>query len=861
MRVRSRSPLTLTDPEPITLKVRRGTAARLQPEPIPEAPVAETAAPAPERALEPAFEPEPPVFEPVYEPAHEPEPAAAQTAAAEPFAPEPEAEAEAPEAEVQLFESPFSAPLPPMAAEPAPAFRDKAELARSARPAGLMNAYFVALIAAVIWAAGVSAYAVGYQGWGAFNFEPFRLTVLVLLALAPVPLLFGAAHLMRRAAALALETRRAYALSQAMTAPTVHAAGQTVELVRALREEIAQAAQAAERARAELAAMRDALTEQTRELEAASTHAVRSAGSASEQLGRERERLLDVGATLDRQAAQAASALDSQAHMVRDAAELAQVQLREAESALAARAADLAAAAGEAHDAARLAADDLARQTLRLETAGAGVAEQVRSVEEGLSQQRAALVQEAYELRADQEAFSAQVESQRAQMVDVLSAARTAAEDLGEVSSKSAEALREIVHAAGQHFRELSESSDSERVAFEARVSEGFEQLAALATATREEVTEAAALTIGRLRAAADDARRAAEEAAEAARARIDSLGEAAFEAGNRADESFQVRMAEARRLIEESSAVVEATGARTAARVDADVKSMVAAIAQVEEALAQIDGHAARLPEQAKTRIDEILAKVEQGLAGLTAASRKAAAEVEAADATFQERIKRNHEMLSETVHMMGVVSGDAPAQPRRREEAPAPARAPAQPPAPAPQPDAATQGAGLRGRLVLSRGDEEGAVRNLFESPSPRPDGEAWSWRDVLGGLDPNARAASESDEAAQARVIDEIRRLGVDPQALLPRSRVEEATVAWARGDAESARQVVRRVAPAAVRRISRRVITDRTLRALAERYVASYQAKLSADGGSQGASLLASEAGRSFLLIDAALRELS
>jgi hypothetical protein len=363
-------------------------------------------------------------------------------------------------------------------------------------------------------------------------------------------------------------------------------------------------------------------------------------------------------------------------------------------------------------------------------------------------------------------------------------------------------------------------------------------------------VSETAALTIGRLRAAADDARRTADEAAEAARARIDSLGVAAFQAGERADEAFQARVTEARRLIEESSAVVEATGARAAARIDADVKAMAGAIAQVEAALAQIDGRAARLPEEAKARIDEIRAKAEEGLATLAAASRKAAEEVEAADATFQARIKRNHEMLSEAVHMMGVVSGEASVQPRRREEAPAAA----------PEPGAAAQGVGLRGRLMLSRGDDESAVRNLFEKPAPRPDGEAWSWRDVLGGLDPNTRAASESDEAAQARVIDEIRRLGVDPQALLPKSRVEEATVAWARGDAESARQVVRRVAPAAVRRISRRVITDRTLRALAERYVAGYQARLSADGGAEAAGLLASEAGRSFLLIDAALREL-
>ena len=855
MRVRSRPPLTLMDPEPITLKVRPGIAARSQPETPPaEASAVEAAEPdlepEPEPEPEPTLEPEPVAVSaaepepPVYQPAHEPEPAASRPAAAEAVAPEHEAEAGA-----GASEPAFSAPERAMAAEPAPEFGHNANPAHSAGPSGLMNPYFVALIAAVIWAAGVSAYAVGYQGWGAFNYEPFRLSVLVLLALAPVPLLFGAAHLMRRAGALALETRRAYALSQSMTAPTVHAAGQTVELVRVLRAEIAQAAQTAEHARTELAAIRDALAQQTRELEAASTQAVQSAGAASEQLGRERKRLLEVGETLDRQAVQAVSALDTQAHMVRDAAELAQVQLREAESALAARAADLAAAAGEAQDAARVAADDLARQTLRLETAGAGVAEQVRSVEEGLSQQRAALVQEAYQLRADQEAFSAQTESQRAQVVEVLSAARSAAADLGEVSSTSAEALREIVQAAGHHFRELSESSDSERAAFEARVREGFDQLAALATATREDVTEAAALTIGRLRAAADDARRAADEAAEAARDRIDSLGEAAFQAGKRADDAFHSRVAEARRLIEESSAVVEATGARTAARIDADVKAMAGAIAQVEAALAQIDGRAARLPEEAKARIDEIRAKVEEGLANLTAVSRKAAEEVEAADAAFQERIKRNHEMLSEAVHMMGVVSGEAPIQPRRREQAPAAA----------PEPGA-VHGAGLRGRLMLSRGDDEGAVRNLFESPSPRPDGEAWSWRDVLGGLDPNARATSESDEAAQARLIDEIRRLGVDPQALLPKSRVEEATVAWARGDADSARQVVRRVAPAAVRRISRRVITDRTLRALAERYVAGYQAKLGADSGSQAASLLASEAGRSFLLIDAALREL-
>jgi hypothetical protein len=722
--------------------------------------------------------------------------------------------------------------------------------------ARLFNAYFIALISAVIWAAGVCAYALGYQGWSAFNFEPFRVTVLVLLAFAPVPLLFAAAQLVRRSSALALETRRAYALSQAMAGPAAHAAGQTAEVVKALRDEIAQAAQAAERARAELAAMRDALSLQTQELDAACHQAVRSAGSATDQLGRERDRMMEVGQTLDTQAASVVSALDRQAHMVRDAAELAQVQLREAESSLAARAADLAAAAGEAQDAARVASDDLVRQTLRLETAGTGVAEQIRSVEEGLSQQRAALVQEAYQLRADQEAFSVQVETQRAQMVEILSAARTASSDLGEVSSKSAEALRDLVQTAGRHFQELAEASEGERAGFEERTREALERFVALAAGLREEMSDATAKALTGLSAAAEGARQAADATAEAARARVDSLGEAAFEAGKRADEAFEARMALARRLIDDSAAVVEATGARTAQRIDADVKAMAAAVAQVEDALTQIDGRAARLPEEAKAKIDEIRAAVEQGLESLAVAARRAAEETEAADAAFQERIKRNHEMLTEAMRMMGVVSGEAPTPPRRREEL-------AAEPAPA---SFEAQDVGLRGRLRLTRTDADAEVRNLFEAPAPqapapRPEGEAWSWRDVLGGLDPNARAADGDDEAVAARLIDEIKKLGVDPQALLPRSRVDEAAAAWLRGDADGARQVIRRVAPAAVRRISRRVITERSLRGLAERYVARYAARVGAERTEAAASgLLASEQGRSFLLIDAAIGDL-
>ena len=48
----------------------------------------------------------------------------------------------------------------------------------------------------------------------------------------------------------------------------------------------------------------------------------------------------------------------------------------------------------------------------------------------------------------------------------------------------------------------------------------------------------------------------------------------------------------------------------------------------------------------------------MEQGLAGLMASAHRAADETQAIDAAFQERVKRNYEMLSEAVQLMGVVA-----------------------------------------------------------------------------------------------------------------------------------------------------------------------------------------------------------
>ena len=117
----------------------------------------------------------------------------------------------------------------------------------------------------------------------------------------------------------------------------------------------------------------------------------------------------------------------------------------------------------------------------------------------------------------------------------------------------------------------------------------------------------------------------------------------------------------------------------------------------------------------------------------------------------------------------------------------------------------------------------------------------------------------------DAMSDRITAAIRRMGVDPNALLPRSRVEEAAEAFAGRDPDRARQIVRRVAPAAVRSVSRRVMSDPELKSDAERYVRAYSQKLAGSARSGDAtgvrSALATDAGRAFMLLDAAVGDLS
>lgn len=781
----------------------------------------------------------------------QPAPPEAPVVAAEP---EPELARSAPLAE--------SAGAPPAAwtAPAAPSVRRSESTAPTGR-----HAYVIAGVAAALWIGGVAAWAAFETGSGAVDLQPLRLALYALIALAPAGLAIMLAHAVRQGAGLAAETRRARDLSDALLAPTALAAQQTGEVLQSLRMDIDQASLAAERARNEMALLRQALAQEAAHLNEAAETAGRTARRLAEQLGRERDQMQSLGVQLDNQAAGVIDAVERQSRMVVDASDLAQTQLREAEAALAARAADLAAAAGEAQDAARLAAEDLARQTLRLENAGAGVAEQIQSVEEGLGQQRAALVTAAYALRTDQEDFSAQVESQRAQLAEQLSAARTAAGELGDTSLRTTETVRDLVEAATDQFRALVEMSQREADGFDAATKVALDRFEALAAEARDALMEETRRALAAMQATAEESRAAAAEAVQQAQVRADRLGEALFDAARKADEAADARVESARRIVDETGSLVDAAGERALERLEVVVERMDAALSRIDESLGELDDRAARLPEEARERIDNVRRSVEEGLAALAAASQKAAADTEALDAGFQERVRRNYDMLTEAVRLMGVVSGESTPARRRPEAAPESVQA-----GRAGRPDE-PRGFGLRGRLKLE------PAPAAAPPPSPSPTSGPLGWSDLIDDgpgeapldLDtpamPDPGTSGEDLEAVGDRIVAAVRRMGVDPNALLPRSRVEEAARAVGARDPEGARQIVRKVAPAAVRSVSRRVLTDPALRADAESYVRAFGRRLAADAESGDTAgvigRLTSDGGRAFMLLDAAIGDLA
>jgi hypothetical protein len=654
--------------------------------------------------------------------------------------------------------------------------------------------YLAAFVVSVLWAGAPIAYAVGFQrGVSPLNYEPFALAVFALLTIGPIALIWIAAYALRQGMKLAAEVRRTRVLAAEMLAPAGMAAAEAGSVVEAVRLQIDEAAASARRAGEVMTSLRDTLVTETGRLDETSAASVRSATQVAETLGAERERLNGLSAALEAQAL--------------------------AISTGSALAAEVTRAASDAADAARTAGEDLARHTLRLETAGSGVGEQMRTVEQELASQRAALLELAERLRTEQQALGVDVEARTTRLAELVTQSRSATAEVGEAAQSGAEAIQHLTAAAAERFNELGEAARRER----------------------DGLTESMRGALDQITAAAEEARKAADAHAEAAQARVDQLNEAAFEAGRKADAVFEARLTQARGLVEESAELVDTAGENARQRLEGWIAAARATLSDVERLLADISTRAEALPAEAERRAKTLQASMEQNLGALVASAHKASEETKALDASFQQRVRTNYEMLSEAVRLMGLVAGEPGAA----------------------KPAAAQPAAGGLRRLrltpVATDSEFNEALQTAAAKPAPAapPEEDGLGWKGLLESLD---RDGADPEHLSQ-KMVAEIRGMGVDPAAVLPQGQIEAIAAAVQTGDTAGAREVVRATAATATGRLARRLFADAALRGQAERYRRRFSGMLqdAAERDHQGflvGSLLASDEGRAYLLLDAA-----
>lgn len=762
--------------------------------------------------------------------------------------------------------------------EPVTPLRDEAA---PRRMSGVLF-WTLATAIAALWALAPIAFALGYaRGVPAFKVEGFAFTVFAGLAIGPALLTLLGAYLLRQATGIADELRRTRTLTDRIVTPAALAAVGASSAVDAMRRGVDEASNAAQRAREHIVSLRQALAEETARLADAAAESAKMANQLAQGLGHERTAMEALSQSLDARSTAVVDAIGSQARMVAEASDLAETQLREAEAALAARAADLAAAAAEASDAARVGAEDLSRQIARLETAGHGVGDQVASVEKSLAAQRAALVEISQALRSEQEDFAAEAETRTAQLTEFVAYTRVGATELSDTAAMGAEILRGLISSAAEQFREMAEGAAAQREALADSARKTLETIGDVAENQRTLLEEELKAAMEAMAKAALEASEGVEARVVAARSRVDQLNEIAFSAGQKADAVFESRMEEARDLIESSAQMVEQAGARTSQKLAESVQSARGTLDELEAMLAEIGRRTADLPAEALQKAAEVRIAIEQGVEQLMNAVRRTAEETAAIDQAFQERVRRNYEMLSEAAGAVTasststVAARAAPTQApasRIRPAAPPPPSAQAEPLPPAVFDDEDEPPISDRRRLRLTPTATDQEFRSVFEQASARkpqaasPAGEAdgeggWSWRNLLAGIE----NSTPGDSGLGEKLAAEITAMGIDPHALLPRGRIDEIAAALQTRDDAGAREVVKRLAPAAIRRLVRRLFSDSTLKANTERFLKRYAGMVEEAAGQDRegfllAALLSSDAGRAYLLLDAASGDL-
>ena len=515
------------------------------------------------------------------------------------------------------------------------------------------------------------------------------------------------------------------------------------------------------------------------------------------------------------------------------------------------------------------------------ELTGAAAAQSLGAVAEIAHRQREAIEDQT---RQTMEALSnAAAESRRAALL--------AAEEAQQAADERSQAARDQLDQLGEAAFTAGQRADA---AFEARLSQArgmIEQSAQMVEEAGVRSTTRLNEGVGAARATLTDLERLLADID----SRVGGLPQAALVQAAAVRESVERSIND---LMESARRATDAVDARVAglpqaaqAQAEAVRESVERSIDDLMESTRRatdaIDARMAGLPQAAQVQAEAVRASVERSIDDLMASARRAAEETQAIDATFQDRIRRNYDMLSEAVRLMGVVAGAAGSAPRAAPPrpvttpAPTPANAPPvsepRPPAPAAEGSpTAEPPSDARPRLKLTPTASDEEFRTVFgtaggreapepaSSPQPSPSqGDSWTWKELLSSMDDGMDEALGDDKSLADNLIAEISVMGIDAGALLPRPRIDQIAAAIQAGEPGAGREIVRRLAPAAVRRLGRRMMSDRVFRGQADRYVTRYEAMIAENSGDGqsfvAAALLGSDQGRAFLLFDAAIND--
>ena len=767
---------------------------------------------------------------------------------------------------------------------------------RAKRTTVSLEVYLFALLASALWIGGLLAFAVGFQSRvGAFAFEPFTTSVFGFLALAPVGFIGFSAFAFNQGARFAREAERAKGLADDLAAPVTNAAVVAGSAVAIIRSEINGATDAATRARIELTALREGLAEETRRLLEAANESIRTTQHLTQVMGEEREALGRVTSALDHQADRVVSSVERQARMVAEASDLAETQLREAEASLTARAADLTAAAEDANRGTQAAGQGLEVQIERLETASRTVHDRMSDADAGMDRQRVMLSATILSLKTDQEQFEQTFAERHDQLAILVSQSIEAA---NAVTQSVADANLQFDDLAGSSIDRAEAMSDAARQHRAAIASAAVDSLSALTDASlrhRDVLLAETQYMIDTMVQAAEEARLAAEEQMAHVKGQIDQLGEASFTAGQQAEAMFEARLSEARTLIEQSARLAEEAGARSSEQLTEGLVSTRAVVSEFAELLASLEARMANLPKEAARQAQIVTSGLAQGLIqgieDLTLAARRAAEDSQTFDVEFKDRVRRNYEALGLAVMQLEAMGKrtpslvTAPTAERPTLAVSSTLRQPVAgrpvlrtPPASPTRPDPTT-------RPLVQPDDSQPRPRLRLTpaietppAPTPAPTAEParpvtpvnlgsgteksdqWTWKDLLTSLEEDF----VEDEQLGPILAQEIHDMKIDTQSLLPRVSVEEIAASINEGDYDAALDKVTALAQNSIRRLAKRLQSDRGLMTKAERFV-EIQSNMIVDAASRDRegflmpTLLSNEQGRAYLLYAAALAD--